>query len=225
MIFIVSKRNIWTDSLCSMLTNSGINFLFYSDDSYKDDLIKKNPSWVFFFHWSKIVEKDIFSNYRCVVFHTANLPNYRGGSPLQNQIFGGVHSSMVNAIQMTEQIDSGDIYCSKSISLHGSLTDIWMQISKVAHHLILICIKNNPTPKAQIGTPTTLKRLKGSKLLEVMNDESDICQVYDHIRALDAEGYNEACIKVGNFMLSFSRAKLVSGNLMISDVKIRKEIE
>jgi methionyl-tRNA formyltransferase len=42
-----------------------------------------DPEYIFFLDWSWLVPKDIFARYRCVVFHVAPLPEFRGGSPSQ----------------------------------------------------------------------------------------------------------------------------------------------
>ena len=45
-----------------------------------------DPEYIFFIHWSWKVEKEIYENFKCIVFHTAPLPYGRGGSPIQNLI-------------------------------------------------------------------------------------------------------------------------------------------
>ena len=47
---------------------------------------KINPKMIFFPDWSWIVPKDILSSYSCICFHESDLPKFRGGSPIQNQI-------------------------------------------------------------------------------------------------------------------------------------------
>ncbi|MHA1967102.1 MAG: formyltransferase family protein [Candidatus Hodarchaeales archaeon] len=220
IIFLVSKQSIWTNYLFQNLKHKQINVKLYTDEKYIDDLSIFKPEWVFFFHWSKIVKKKVYSQSRCVVLHTSDLPKFRGGSPLQNQIFNKIHSSRVNAIEMQESVDSGGIYASSPISLHGSLQDIWIQIAKVSSELILECITKNPTPMPQIGEPTFYKRLSGSGLEEQLQNSDNIIDVYDQIRALDADSYQNASIKIGNYMLSFNRAKVISQDELLCDVII-----
>ena len=50
---------------------------------------KINPSIIFFPDWSWKVPEKIVKNFKCVCFHEAPLPKFRGGSPLQNQIIRG----------------------------------------------------------------------------------------------------------------------------------------
>ncbi len=224
-IFLVSKPSIWTSNLFNSLKRKKINVRLYTDEKYIKEISIYKPEWIFFFHWSKIVKKDIYSKNRCVVLHTSNLPKFRGGSPLQNQIFNKVHSSKVNAIVMKDPVDSGDIYASLPVSLHGSLQDIWIQISNVSCKLIFECVTNSPTPTPQAGEPTLYKRLKGSALDLVLQNSSDIMDVYDHIRGLDADGYENASIKIGNYVLSFTRAKVVSNSSLLCDITISQHTD
>ena len=54
-------------------------------------LIKKTqPKIIFFIFWSKMVPLKFLSRYLCIQFHTSNLPKFRGGSPIQNQIVKGI---------------------------------------------------------------------------------------------------------------------------------------
>ena len=54
------------------------------------EIKKINPQRIFFIHWSTLIPKDLYLNYECIQFHCANLPKFRGGSPVQNQILKGL---------------------------------------------------------------------------------------------------------------------------------------
>ena len=170
-IFLVSKKNTWSDKLYHLIKDNIIvgayghfDCLYFNDDSYKKYLEYNSPDWVFFLHWSKKVPEKVYKNYRCVVLHTGNLPNGRGGSPIQNQILDGVVESKVNAIVMGEEIDAGDVYCSLPITLQGSLTDIWLSIVDRAYELIRKCIFKNPKPKKQGSNASVYLRNKNNIL-------------------------------------------------------------
>ena len=222
-IFIVSKDRIWTSRLCNQLESQCIEHSLYTDESYIEATRQHQPDWIFFFHWSKKVEKDFHSNNRCVVIHTSNLPQFRGGSPLQNQIFNKVTSTQVNAIEMRDTIDSGGIYASCPISLHGSLQDIWLQIADTTSALIQECVLDRPTPQEQAGSASTYKRLKGSRIGEVLENSNSIEEVYDHIRALDGDGYGGATMDIGSHVMRFSRAKMTSTDSILCDLVIKKK--
>ena len=80
--------------------------------------IKKiNPEYIFFPDWSWMIPKEIVENYRCVCFHESNLPKFRGGSPLQNQILRGITKTKTTAFFMKDGLDNGDIILQKNLSL------------------------------------------------------------------------------------------------------------
>ena len=215
-IFLVSKSNLWSDRLNDLIQRE-CDCSYFNDNSYVDFLSQK-PDWVFFFHWSNIVPKEVFDNNRCVVIHTGNLPKGRGGSPLQNQILDGVIESRVNAITMTEELDGGDIYCSLPITLQGSISDIWLSIADRAYELIKNCVINNPKPTKQEGEVQQYKRNKNNML---PIESNDIIEIHKFIQMLDGDTYPNAFLNVGNYRLEFSRSK-IDGDEILSDVKIRR---
>ena len=157
-ILVVSKDNIWTRKLVHLLYKEKYDCTYTSICS-KELIDNINPDWVFFFHWSDIVSKEVYNNYKCVVIHTGKLPKDRGGSPLQNQILNGITHTKVNAIEMKEQVDSGAIYYSMPLTLQGNITDIWLSIASITHKLINYCVTINPEPIPQKGIPQIYKRL------------------------------------------------------------------
>ena len=220
MIFLVSKKNVWSDHLFSSVKKK-YDCKYFNDSSYIEELQNFNqPDWIFFFHWSSLIPEEIYKNYRCVVIHTGNLPQGRGGSPIQNQILDGVIESRVNAITVERTIDSGDIYHSLPITLQGSLYDIWMVIAHRACSLIKKCVDENLTPTQQVGEVQTYKRRKDNKV--PFENTDNIFQIYKFIQMLDADGYPNPYFKIGNYKIEFSRAKIEKDNILC-DVKIKRE--
>ena len=218
MIFLVSKQNHWSETLYRKLSTY-CECAFFNDDEYMIQAKVKKPKWIFFFHWSKIVPKEIYENEKCVVLHTGNLPRQRGGSPIQNQISEKIVETKVNALQMNENIDGGDVYCASSITLQGSLMDIWMTIVEVAYKLICKCIAGDYLLRSQVGTPQIYKRKNNNKVL--FEESESLSQIYDQIRMLDAENYPLAYANLKDYKLEFSRAQL-KGSEVIADVRITK---
>lgn len=217
-ILIISKQTIWTSKLMQLLTKEDYNCIHTSICS-KEIIEKINPTWIFFFHWSDIVTKELYNNHKCVVIHTGKLPNNRGGSPIQNQILNKITHTQVNAIEMKEQLDSGAIYHSIPITLQGSLTDIWMSIAHTTHKLINYCVTFNPIPILQQGKSYTYKRIKDNQIK--FESSKDLFDIYDQIRMVDHESYPNAYIDIGNYRIEFSRAKITNNNI-ITDAKITK---
>ena len=209
-----SKDNLWSNIVFEDLkSQKNVNWARVSNKKDLNSALDVNPDWIFFFHWSCIVSENVWKNFNCVTFHTSNLPYDRGGSPIQNQILKGVKNSRVNAIKMSGDVDAGPIYCSKPVTLQGSLTDIWLAIADQTKILIRDCIINDLKPAPQESSDINSNKRRKTASIPV-NSLSEIIEFYDHIRMLDAEGYPSASIKLGNFLIEFSRAS-------IKDKKIR----
>ena len=220
-IVVVSKDNEWSKSLVDTLTRKKMNITWIKECS-KEILEQLSPTWVFFFHWSEIVKKEIFENYRCVVVHTGKLPRCRGGSPIQNQILEKINLTDVNLLTMESSVDSGKIYYNQQISLQGNLFDIWMLIALSAADLIEKCVKVpiKPRPQPSPCSPRVYRRRKRSPI-KIESIES-LPEIYDNIRMLDAPGYPTSYIEIGEFKLEFTRAKLNESEI-IADVRISKK--
>jgi methionyl-tRNA formyltransferase len=223
-IVIISKNTEWTRKLVNELeldTQRGFFDVRWHTGIYEDLLETLDPDWIFFFHWSHIVDKSIYEKYKCVVIHTGILPKYRGGSPIQNQIIEGVSISDVNLLTMEEEVDSGDIYCKEHVSLQGNLSDIWLSISDVAAKLISKCVIENLEPRPNTTKSTNVYKRRKKQPIEFDNTK-DIHYIYNQIRMMDAQGYPMSYITIGDYKLEFSRAKL-ENEVIISDVRISKK--
>ncbi len=218
-ILIISKDNAWTRKLVHLLYKEEYDCIYTSICSKEliDDI---NPDWIFFFHWSDIVLKEIYNNYKCVVIHTGRLPKDRGGSPIQNQILKGITHTRVNAIEMKEQVDSGAIYHSIPLTLQGNITDIWLSIASITHKIINYCVTIDPKPIPQNGIPYTYKRIKDNQLK--FDSTKDLSYIYDQIRMVDNNSYPNPYIEIEGYKIEFSRAKINNSNI-ITDAKITKK--
>jgi methionyl-tRNA formyltransferase len=223
-ILLCSKKNVWSQRLFDKLLiklpiNCNIAWATPNEIDLKTTINAINPEKIFFFHWSDYIPENIFNNYECITMHTSNLPYGRGGTPLQNQIIDKITFTKVNALRTSDGMDVGPIYCDKSISLQGTITDIWLTIADAAVELIEYIITNNIVPKAQELVIQSYKRRKSTKVN--LAKCKTITDLYDIIRMLDGEGYPKAYIDIDDFKIEFSRASLNSDGIL-ADVKITK---
>jgi len=218
---LASRDNSWSDALNEKLNSiKNCNFdRVRTKRELKEYLQINDPQKIFFFHWSNIVAASVFDKYECIVFHTANLPEFRGGSPIQNQIVKNVTSSHVNALKMTAEVDGGPIYCSEPLTLQGTLYDVWHAISTITFSLIEKVI-NHPAlkPVEQKKGGMVYNRLKNNSVPFEVNELNTI---YRFIQMLDADEYPNASLNIGNFVLYFTRAKRNKDNILC-DVKISR---
>lgn len=135
--------------------------------------IKKiNPDYIFFYGWSWKVSKNITKKYKCIMLHPSKLPNFAGGSPLQNQIIRNINSSAITLFKMNDIIDGGNIIYQKKLSLNGSLNEIFDRIIKVGTQLTFNLLKKKYTEKKVIikkrykrltnNSEITIKEIKNS---------------------------------------------------------------
>lgn len=175
----------------------------------------------FFIRWPHIVPPSVHLNNECIVFHTSNLPEGRGGSPLQNQIMEGVVLSHVNAIVMSDPVDCGDVYLSSPITLQGSVSDIWLAITDTVFDMICRILADDIKPVPQ-GAPSlpSYRRRTNNELTSVTR--ADSLDVFRFIQMLDGPGYPNAFIDVGDFRLTLSRASFREDGSILCDAVIKR---
>lgn len=222
--YILASPKSWHDSLFRSLREKipgNWVRIIEKQSLTKSYLGQLNPDWVFIPHWSHIISKDVYSNYRCIVFHMTDLPFGRGGSPLQNLIIRSYETTVVSAIRVSKGIDEGPLYLKKPLSLCGTAEEIFIRSAKVIGEMIEEIVENNPEPVSQSGEPVVFTRRKPteSKIAEL----STVEQVYNYIRMLDCEGYPHAFLEVGEFRFEFTRASLKSDTSVVADVRIFKK--
>ena len=181
-----------------------------------NNLKKINPKYIFFPHWSYIIEEDIYSNFTCIAFHMTDLPYGRGGSPLQNLIMNEVYNTKISAFKVEKGLDSGDIYLKEDFNISlGSAEEIYIKISNIIFQkMIPTILTKNLVPKKQEGKIVTFKRRKPEDSNILTLKEKNIKKLYNFIRMLDAEGYPKAFIELDNIRIEFSEVHLKNNKLV-----------
>jgi len=215
-VLIVSKSNFFKKKI----TNR--KFFFIQNKKYLNIqyLKKKNPSIIFFPHWSYKVSESITSKYLCIGFHATPLPYGRGGTPIQNMILKGFSKTKLCALKLERSYDSGAIYKEISVSLNGSGSEIFNRLYLKILKIIISLSLKLPNPKKQKGKPTYFKRRKPnqSKIKKILN----LNELYNFIRMLDVDEKNfpKANLKFGKFKYEFSNTKKI-GNILKANVVIK----
>jgi methionyl-tRNA formyltransferase len=157
--------------------------------------------YLFFPFWSKYVPSAVFENFKTVIFHMTDLPHGRGGSPLQNLILEGAEDTKISAIRCVRDVDTGDVYLKKALSLKGSAQEIYERAVPIIAGMIETIALSNPTPVPQHGTVKTFSRRTPAQS-EIPLGLS-VEKMYDYIRMLDAVGYPRAFVRHGNLKITF----------------------
>ena len=161
------------------------------------EYIKKiDPKIIFFPDWSWIIPEIIVKEFQCVCFHESNLPKFRGGSPIQNQIIRNIKKTKTTSFIMNEKVDAGDILLQKELSLEGSLDNILSRMIDNDYFLINKIIDGKFKKQKQTGKITTYKRRKPEESeLETLDHSKKY--LYNFIRML-ADPYPNAFIRMGD---------------------------
>ena len=219
MYVIVSNKE-WHRNLVDeiqLITGKETAFINRKELICSEYLIGLNPEYIFFPHWSDIIPADVYENFTCIIFHMTDLPFGRGGSPLQNLIVRGIEETKLSAIRCVKELDAGDVYLKRPLSLHGSAEEIFLRASNLMRDMMIEIIENRPEPVPQKGEVCVFKRRKPQD--GCISGLDDLGKVFDYIRMLDADGYPRAFADVGKLHFEFERASLKDGFIK-ADVKI-----
>ena len=96
-----------------------------------------------------------------------------------------------------------------------------MRASGIIETMIEEIIQNNPKPQKQTGEPVEFKRRKAAE--SDISGLNDLDTIYDYIRMLDAEGYPQASLTIGDVKYEFSHVQQKADGSLVADVRISKQ--
>jgi methionyl-tRNA formyltransferase len=219
MKYLIITKTKWCKSNFTSLDKS-----FKIADKYNFKVINKlKPKIIFFLHWSKKIPNKVFKNFVCIQFHSSDLPKFRGGSPIQNQILSGLSKTKITAFKVSERIDQGKICLKEDLSLNGNAQEIFKRMEKICLKMITKIVKSkNLIFKKQVKMLKIYKRRKPSESQIDFNKFKDIKSIYNFIRSTDAKKYPKAFNRYKKFEIEFYNAKIKS-NKLYAEIKISKK--
>jgi len=143
-----------------------------SKEKYDKKIIMDyNPDVVLFYGWSWKIEPEIFKNYKSIMLHPSPLPEFRGGSPIQNQIIRGVVNSKVTLFVIGEEYDAGDVVAQGPLSLSGTITEIFDRLTKIGTSLTVKILREGMQPEKQDDSKATYFSRRKPEQSEISLDE------------------------------------------------------
>lgn len=145
---------------------------------------------ILFIGWSWIIPESFTDNHICLGIHPSDLPQYRGGSPLQNQIINGVLNSKVSLITLSSKLDAGEIWLKEDLALAGdSMDDIFDNIIHSSITLMNSFFNDYPNIKPitqDISKGSYFKRRKPEESKLTIDDfnKMTLQELYKFIRSL-----------------------------------------
>lgn len=143
---LIDKSNNWIEkyaqNFVKKFKTSRFKFKFFYN--YKN--IKKY-SIVFVLGYTKIIEPKLLkNNILNLTVHESDLPKNKGFSPIQYQILNNQNSIKTCLIDLSDKVDSGEIYAKKTIKFDG--TELYDEIRKKqsanTFYLISSFLRNYP---------------------------------------------------------------------------------
>ena len=151
-------------------------------------IINNKPDLILFYGWSWNVSKKLTEKFNCLMLHPSDLPKFRGGSPIQNQIINGIVKTKITIFLMNDFMDEGDIVMQKGLDLSGTIDDIFKRIEKSGYELTKKIIMDGITEtKKQSQKNVSLYKRRSPKESEITMQElleKDSLYLYNKIRML-----------------------------------------
>lgn len=219
--YVVLTEKLWNEANFRKRFGGRENWFLCTSTKMYAGIFNMNPRYVFVPHWSWKIPPKIYENIPTVIFHMTPLPVGRGWEPLQHLIMRGNKDTVVSAIQCVEEIDAGNIYLQRPMSLYGSAEEIYMRCSDIVFDMIKeIAEKELKAETPQVGEPVYFE--KWTEKDYRLPDTDELNKVYDTIRMMDAYGYPKCFVEIGNLRLEFERAML-RNDCVEADVKIKQK--
>lgn len=145
-----------------------------------------SPDMVIVISYGVILRDNVLSSAPVINIHPSLLPKYRGPSPIRTAIYNGDTKSAVCLMDVTAQLDAGDIHICQEFDIDINDTNeiIEQRVSQIASKILIQYLKNPRAYPAtpQSGTPTFTQKWTGPD--EIIDWSRDAIQIHNQIRAL-----------------------------------------
>lgn len=135
-----------------------------------------------------ILGDNVLSSAKCINIHPSSLPRYRGPSPIRTAILNGDDNMDVCLMEMTPEMDAGDILIRKNIKIDINDTndDIEHKVSLVSIDIMndYFSEPEKYTPVPQNGVPTFTRKFTSAD--EQIDWTHSPVQIHNLVRALGA---------------------------------------
>lgn len=164
-----------------------------SHEEYKAkiDTLGDRVSIILFVGWSWFVSSAVTSKYLCIGIHPSALPEYRGGSPIQNQIINGIVDTKITLMVLSDkEVDTGEILEQEPVSFAGdNLDEVFKNIIASSTKALIRFFYKYPNydhreQRLDDGSSYPRRKPNDSKLTLDMIKENGLEWTYNFIRSL-----------------------------------------
>lgn len=155
---------------------------------YKAREYDMHPDMVVVASYGVILRDNVLNSAPVINIHPSDLPRYRGASPIRTAIYNGDKTSAVCLMQVTAEMDAGDVYMREPFEIGDNDTNetIESRVSEIGSKLLVEYLAD-PTrypPVPQDGTPTFTRKFTGDD--EIVDWSRGAAAIHNQVRALGA---------------------------------------
>ena len=166
-----------------------INVVIKSTDDNYSEIRSEHYDLIILIGWSDILPLELVSKFEIFGVHPSDLPNYSGGSPIQNQINDGIISTNNTIFQLNEKLDEGLIWLKYPLSLKGNnIQEIFCNIEKSSYELVKRFILNKtsikPSPQPRHQKKYKRRAFEDGKIIPEPISVKELLRIYNQIRCL-----------------------------------------
>lgn len=162
-----------------------------------------------------ILSDNVLSSAPCVNIHPSLLPRYRGPSPIRTAIYNGDRVSGVCLMDMTREMDAGDIRMVHQFDIGENDTNdmIETRVSAIASQMLIQFLSepDKYQPMPQSGVPSYTRKFTGAD--EIIDWSRTPNQIHNQIRALGA-----GRTKINGGDVKITETRIENGELKITKI-------
>ena len=147
-----------------------------------------SPDMVVVVSYGVILRDNVLNSAPIINIHPSDLPRYRGPSPIRTAIFNGDKQSAVCLMQITAEMDAGDVYMRVPFEIGENDTNemVEKRVSEIGADMLVeyLSAPEKYKPVAQIGEPTFTRKFEGGD--EIIDWSKSANEIHNQIRALGA---------------------------------------
>ena len=210
----MGRKHILTKSPVHMWAEShGLNV----HTSIKEfDSVTQKPDMIVVISYGVILRDNVLNTAPCINIHPSALPKYRGPSPIRTAILNGDKQMDVCLMNMTAEMDAGDILMRKNIAIDENDTNEMLEtkVSNVAIDLLNEYLKNPEkyVAQPQSGEPSFTRKFTGGD--EIIDWKKSPQQIHNQIRALGC-----GRTKINGVDVKILETKIDNGDLIITKIQ------
>ena len=146
------------------------------------------PDFVVVVSYGAILRDNVLQSAPCINIHPSDLPKYRGASPIRTAIYNGDTKSAVCLMQITPELDAGDVYMRVPFDIGADDTNeiVERRVSEIGTDMVIKYLENPAAylPVAQTGEPTFTRKFTGDD--EIIDWSRGANVIHNQVRALGA---------------------------------------